>query len=278
MASKTRPPPAALAPYLRLPPETSLITLTATLGCGTSAVWIAARYIAEVLASSLRSDAGLQDGAGGDGLGVVVASWQHDEKFWRGEIRRTTGLDVTKSGGGRLKFLDFLTTNAPLSSMQEIEREIFSALPSSPSSGKKTVLILDNPLLSLLTTTSQQQPQPQSPNLSTLLLSLRSHPSIHSTLLLLPSPSPFPPTTSFDSSIANFTTTVLHASRLVLSCRELETGAAKDVSGVLRITHGGDSDWGQGEEGEAEAELLYLIQRDGVAKVFKRGSGSGGEV
>lgn len=275
MASKTRPPPAALAPYLRLPPETSLITLTATLGCGTSAAWIAARYIAEVLAErSEGSETGDNSADGGDGdrMSVVVASWQHDEKFWRGEIRRTTGLDVTKLGGKkRWKFLDFLTASS-LGSMQEIETKILSALPSGK---QKTVLILDNPLLALLT----PSPSP-SPSLSTLLLHLRSHPSIHNTLLLLPSPSPFPPTTPWDSSIATFTTSALHASRLVLSCRELETGAARDVSGVLRITRGGDSDWGQGgEQGEeAEAELLYLIQRDGVAKVFKRGSGSGGEV
>ena len=72
----------------------------------------------------------------------------------------------------------------------------------------------------------------------------------------------------------------------MLSVRELETGAARDVSGVLRITRGGDAyGWkdvrgmqkesgggGGGDDDDDEAELLYLIKRDGSANVFHRGS------
>lgn len=65
-----------------------------------------------------------------------------------------------------------------------------------------------------------------------------------------------------------------------MGVRALETGAARDVSGVLRITRGGG--WGGGgeggweEEGEGEGmgrevELLYLVGRDGNVKVFERG-------
>lgn len=63
-----------------------------------------------------------------------------------------------------------------------------------------------------------------------------------------------------------------------MGVRALETGAARDVSGVLRITRGGG--WGWEEEGEEEGEgmgmgreveLLYLVGRDGNVKVFERG-------
>lgn len=66
-----------------------------------------------------------------------------------------------------------------------------------------------------------------------------------------------------------------------MGVRALETGAARDVSGVLRITRGGgwgggDGGWEEDGEGEGEGmgrevELLYLVGRDGNVKVFERG-------
>lgn len=57
-----------------------------------------------------------------------------------------------------------------------------------------------------------------------------------------------------------------------MGVRALETGAARDVSGVLRITRGGG--WEEEEDGTEmgrEVELLYLVGRDGNVKVFERG-------
>lgn len=64
-----------------------------------------------------------------------------------------------------------------------------------------------------------------------------------------------------------------------MGVRALETGAARDVSGVLRITRGGGyGGWeedgeeeGEGEGMGREVELLYLVGRDGNVKVFERG-------
>jgi elongator complex protein 6 len=60
---------------------------------------------------------------------------------------------------------------------------------------------------------------------------------------------------------------------LVISLRGLDTGSARDVSGVLRISRMGDVG-GDGEVkgGEEEGrELLYYVGGDGSVKVFERG-------
>ena len=62
-----------------------------------------------------------------------------------------------------------------------------------------------------------------------------------------------------------FLTSLAHQARYLMSLRQLSTGAAKDVSGVLRVT--------KGMENIEPKELLYFVNRDGSAKVFERGSG-----
>lgn len=66
---------------------------------------------------------------------------------------------------------------------------------------------------------------------------------------------------------------VAHAADLVISARGLDTGAAGDVGGVLRVTKGTSRD----EETNSwkEQELLYLVKPDGSAKVWERGAGVG---
>jgi elongator complex protein 6 len=55
-----------------------------------------------------------------------------------------------------------------------------------------------------------------------------------------------------------------------MQLRTLETGAAKDVSGVLRISRGGVLNTSE-DNGLEEREALYYIQRDGGVTVFGRG-------
>jgi elongator complex protein 6 len=161
----------------------------------------------------------------------------------------------------------------------EAEKNIISALaslskPTSEGQQRKVTLLLDAPdiLLATFTTTAAA--------LNNFLLKLRSQASVHTTVLSLSADAPFVSAavpessnsrhTPIEAETASFITTQAHAARLVLSVRGLDTGAATDVSGVLRATRGGDHI----EEAEVrEGELLYLMQRDGNAKVFERGSG-----
>jgi elongator complex protein 6 len=56
----------------------------------------------------------------------------------------------------------------------------------------------------------------------------------------------------------------------------LDTGAAGDVSGVLRITRSSAADEDDaGRKAWKEQELLYLVKNDGSAKVWERGAGVG---
>ena len=57
-----------------------------------------------------------------------------------------------------------------------------------------------------------------------------------------------------------------HQARFVMGLRLLDTGTAKDISGVLRVTRGP-----QGDDLE-EKELLYFVGGDGGVRVFERGA------
>lgn len=51
----------------------------------------------------------------------------------------------------------------------------------------------------------------------------------------------------------------------------MESGAARDASGVLRVSRGGgwDGEGEEGEEGVRELEKLYLVGRDGGVRIVE---------
>ncbi|AEO65021.1 uncharacterized protein THITE_2111529 [Thermothielavioides terrestris NRRL 8126] len=71
--------------------------------------------------------------------------------------------------------------------------------------------------------------------------------------------------TSLEKQHAWFALSLVHEADAVLSLRLLDTGVAKDVSGVIRITHGG------GRLLARDQEYLYHVGGDGGVKVFERG-------
>jgi elongator complex protein 6 len=87
----------------------------------------------------------------------------------------------------------------------------------------------------------------------------------YSTVVLVNADSAFMahPRSRLEVQHAAFVTMLAHAAELVVGCRMLDTGVAKDVSGVMRITRGKS---GKGEE----KELLYFVGDSGV-EVFDRG-------
>ena len=59
---------------------------------------------------------------------------------------------------------------------------------------------------------------------------------------------------------------------MVLQLRSLGTGAAKDISGVLRVSAGGaHDDFEKENTGLEKGEWLYQVKGDGSVKVWGRG-------
>ena len=151
----------------------------------------------------------------------------------------------------------------------------------TPAADRKTLLILDNPDI-LLATSSQ--PSRTLTGLNSLVLTLHtqiSHLLVHmqcdTPLLTLSTPAQ-----PIEHAQHNFLVKLAHISRRVLSVRVLDTGVARDVSGVLRVTENkerlGSFRLEVDNEGEVEGskggnEVLYKIGGDGGVKVFERGAG-----
>lgn len=160
-----------------------------------------------------------------------------------------------------------------------METVISTAIDSvAAQASRNVILILDAPDVLLATAVTS------SSALNIFLLRLRS--KAHSTVLAVSSDlplvaaaalqssqlQPFAQPTPLELSTATFLTQQAHAARFVMSVRELDTGAARDVSGVLRVTRGGEVDADENERETRELEALFLVSRDGVVKVFEKGS------
>jgi elongator complex protein 6 len=80
--------------------------------------------------------------------------------------------------------------------------------------------------------------------------------------------------TPLETEHAAFVIGLAYRARMVMQLRTLDTGAAKDISGVLRVSKGGgggeQEDDAGGEKWE-EKEVLYFVERDGGVRVFGRG-------
>ena len=87
--------------------------------------------------------------------------------------------------------------------------------------------------------------------------------------------------TPLEADHALFIASMAHHSQWLFQLRGLDTGIAKDVSGVVRVSRGGaeeddnrNEDAPQGsrqEEDLVDAEWLYQLKGDGSAKVWGRG-------
>lgn len=74
--------------------------------------------------------------------------------------------------------------------------------------------------------------------------------------------------TTLEKEHAAFVLSLAHEAEAVLSLRMLDTGTAKDVSGVLRVTRGGGAVLDRAVD---EHEYLYHVGGDGGVKVLERG-------
>ncbi|KAM0289241.1 hypothetical protein ACHAO9_006198 [Fusarium lateritium] len=240
MASTSRIP-HLLEPFLTLPSEGSLSLVTSVLGASSN--WLVLRHVYSYLRGTADGDESAKD------TGVVLVSFMRDDGL--------TGLysDATPQAPGARKER-FLRSTSPA----DIKKEIEGALGDLRASRK--VLIIDQ-LDTLLAVTDEST---TSLTLQNLVLGLRS--LVHSTVLTLSADTPLvaAQATMLEREHASLVLSTAHAADAVLALRMLDTGTARDVSGVLRIT-------GPGVEGMGGAtEYLYHVVADGGVKVFERGT------
>lgn len=80
--------------------------------------------------------------------------------------------------------------------------------------------------------------------------------------------------TPLETNHASFVLCMAHQADLVLTLRLLDTGTARDVSGVLRITKGDAEEEDESGIGydKIDKEVLYHVGGDGGVRVFERGT------
>ncbi|KAK8099386.1 uncharacterized protein PG998_012627 [Apiospora kogelbergensis] len=289
MASRT---PPLLEPYLGLPPEASLIVLTGVLGASTN--WLVQRYLCRFLATTAADRNAQRTAVGeegdssnpddGDSASVVLVSFLRDYAFWKEGAGRI-GVDLDASSKkGKFVFVDGLSklfsggpsahgVSSPAdasgkvlsnSTLHELRKQLAEAVTQlrQQSQSSKIVLILDSPDLLLAATGKTMT----GAALQDLLLDIREE--VHSSIVTLAADEPLlsAQTTTLEKEHAAFAISFAHAADMIISLRMLDTGTAKDVSGVLRVTQRSAS----ANAGE-DRELLYFIAGDGGVRVFERG-------
>ncbi|KAF3051692.1 hypothetical protein E8E11_011090 [Didymella keratinophila] len=151
---------------------------------------------------------------------------------------------------------------------------------STPTTTRKTLLVLDNPDAYLALSSTAPS------TFISLLLQLHATPSISHILTHIhadtPLISPSAPAQPLEISQFNLLTKLAHMSTRVIGTRVLDTGVARDVSGVVRVTEQQTGWQGLGLEQEGilkeddagkGREFLYQVKGDGSVKVFERGAG-----
>ncbi|KAH7405856.1 hypothetical protein DE146DRAFT_649893 [Phaeosphaeria sp. MPI-PUGE-AT-0046c] len=169
-----------------------------------------------------------------------------------------------------------------LASLRTTLTTAISSLASTPQ--RKTLLVLDNPDLLLAL-----DPSLQPTSLTSLILALHASPNVSHILTHIHADNPLlgqsTPPQPLELAHHNFLVKLAHMSTRILGVRVLDTGVARDVSGVVRITEqrvgwvglgfDGNGDDG-GEEDKGGKEFLYQVKGDGSVKVFERGAGGEG--
>jgi elongator complex protein 6 len=157
-----------------------------------------------------------------------------------------------------------------------------ASLASTPQ--RKNLLIFDSPDLPLALSSATPS------DLVSPILTLHNTPTVshiiahlHADTSLL---TPSAPAQPLEIAQYNLLTKVAHMSTRILGTRVLDTGVARDVSGVVRVTEQRvgwtglgfeeeDTQLGADDSGKGK-EFLYQVKGDGSVRVFERGAGGEG--
>lgn len=118
------------------------------------------------------------------------------------------------------------------------------------------------------------QPDLTAAAVSQMLTTVRQH--VYSTILSVSSDGPLLHGNTISTSPLEYEhqaliATLAHQSQLVMQLRGLDTGTAKDISGVVRISHGGTHEDEPEKQSLPEGEWLYKVSGDGSVRIWGRG-------
>ncbi|OAA43465.1 hypothetical protein BBO_04608 [Beauveria brongniartii RCEF 3172] len=163
------------------------------------------------------------------------------------------------------------TTTTTTIDSDDVVKTCVDAAVARLAAGSRTVLLVDG-LDAYVATGSGSG----AAGAASLIMSLREN--VHSTLVTLAADEPLVhmqaaarTTTRLEQEQAALVLGQAHAADQVVSLRRLDTGAAADVSGVLRVVVG-PAAAASYEDGDGGEELLYHVAGDGSVRVFERGA------
>ncbi|KAF2477290.1 uncharacterized protein BDR25DRAFT_321690 [Lindgomyces ingoldianus] len=179
----------------------------------------------------------------------------------------------------------FTLTSPDLKPLSSTISSAIAYLQPPSTTTKKILLILDSPSILLATSPSPSTSTLTSSTLCSTLLTLQTNPPYPASHILVHLNADTPllsPSSPLEIDEHNLLVKLAHMSTRICSCRVLDTGVARDVSGVLGVTQnrvrGGlvlGMLEGEDEESTKGRELLYLVKGDGSVRVFERGAGEG---
>ncbi|KAL8659671.1 MAG: hypothetical protein Q9226_000296 [Calogaya cf. arnoldii] len=238
----------------------SLSLVTSVLGA--SANWIILRQIY----AALKVTSGHQE----ESTAVILLSWLRGLDVWRDGARR---LGLNLSPNGRITFIDALQSGLGLQDrgIGEFEEVVLKAITEAKATSARILLVLDGIDFLLAATETTVD------DLLACILEFREH--VYTIIVTASADYPLiqAQRSPLELDHAAFVMSMAHEANVFWGVRELDTGSARDVSGVLRITRGPAIERMEFMPGEdiEEKELLYCVAGDGGVRVFERGSSEG---
>ncbi|KAL8905044.1 MAG: hypothetical protein Q9171_006833, partial [Xanthocarpia ochracea] len=161
-----------------------------------------------------------------------------------------------------LTFIDALQSGLGLQGLAigEVESSLLKAIDEAKAKSTRIVLVLDGVDFLLAATEATVEDVLDS------ISELREH--VHTTIISASADYPLIQTqhSPLELKHAGFVMSIAHEAQVIWGVRELDTGSARDVSGVLRITRGPVTD-GTSREDVEERELLYFVAGDGGVRL-----------
>ena len=194
----------------------------------------------------------------------------------------------------KFRFLDALQLGLGLDSagLEGLETQISSCIQTEKAADSQILLVLDGVDFVLAATDHLVQDildfvcvvrevsrlLPDGPSLECRGRDVTSYQQVSATIVSVSADFPLLQVqhTPLEVNHASFVMSISHQSTAMWAVRELDTGSAKDVSGVLRITKGPavdeNKDEDPGNNTWDEKEVLYHVAGDGGVRVFERGA------